>query len=122
MGKSTISMTIFNSKLLVYQRVVQKHLKHLKHLKQLQFFHLKQHIGLSSPAQVEEVHPEPENWEELGDDEPSATWIAWAAGMYNQQIGMNQPTSGFNPLEWGYEDRTNRVVVCENGENCVKKI
>jgi hypothetical protein len=33
-------------------------------------FHLKQHIDLSSPAQVEEVHPEPENWEELGDDEP----------------------------------------------------
>ena len=85
-------------------------------------FHLKQHIDLSSPAQVEEVHPEPENWEELGDDEPSATWIAWAAGMYNQQIGMNQPTSGFTPLAWGHEDRTNRVVVCENGENCIKQI
>ena len=27
------------------------------------------------PPQVEEVqHSEPENWEELGDDEPSATW------------------------------------------------
>ena len=29
---------------------------------------------------------------------------------------MNQPTSGFDPLEWGHEDRTNRAVVSENGE------
>ena len=105
--------------MLNYQRVVQKHLKHLK---QLQFFIWSNTLICHHLRRWRRFTPNPRTGKNWVMTSLLRLGLHGLLGCITQQIGMNQPTSGFTPLAWGHEDRTNRVVVCENGENCIKQI